>query len=277
VLAEKRYEKAPSLNIYEERVTIVKKYCSLSTLLLIAALMMAVIPAYAAGEPSDNTLTRGSRFTVNITGLPSTSYYIWLTRTSSMTGKPGDQPPVIVPFQSGIQQDPPEGPFTIGSYEINNGNGRTILDDIAPSTPLLSNTNYYALVTTDTDGRVVVAFQTTSATSTKTFSVKVENSRSAAGSDILLERGLPTRVPTSTRKETALFTQVLTTTTSLALTDKITATIVPTTIPEQTRTPPQRAGSRLVYTVIAMFTGVILWCSKDLFPVQSLFEACKEN
>ena len=47
-------------------------------LLLIATLMVAVIPAYAAGEPSDNALTRGSRFTVNITGLPSTPYYIWL-------------------------------------------------------------------------------------------------------------------------------------------------------------------------------------------------------
>ena len=77
-----------------------------------------------------------------------------------MTGKPNDQPPVIVPFQSGIQQDPPEGPFTIGSYVINNSNGRTILDDIAPSTPELSDTNYYALVTTDTEGRAVVAFQT---------------------------------------------------------------------------------------------------------------------
>jgi hypothetical protein len=31
----------------------VKKYCTLSILLLIAALMVAVIPAYAAGEPSD--------------------------------------------------------------------------------------------------------------------------------------------------------------------------------------------------------------------------------
>lgn len=66
------------MNIYEERVTIVKKYCTLSTLLLIAALMVAVIPAYAAGEPSDNALTRGSRFTVNITGLPITPYHIWL-------------------------------------------------------------------------------------------------------------------------------------------------------------------------------------------------------
>ncbi len=253
------------MNIYEERVTIVKKYCTLSTLLLIAALMVAVIPAYAAGEPSDNTLTRGSRFTVNITGLPSTPYYIWLTRTSTMTGKPGDQPPVIVPFQTGIQQDPPDGPFTIGSYIINNGNGHTIRDDIAPSTPDLSNTNYYALVTTDTDGRAVVAFQTSSATSTKTFSIKVENSRSAANSNILIERGLPTRIPTTTKKETPIITPVLTIATALVITENITSISIPTTIPEQNPTPPQRAGPEPAYSLVAMMACIILWCSKDFF------------
>jgi hypothetical protein len=264
VLAEKLYETAPWMNIYEETVTMVKKYCIFTTLLLIAGLMAAVIPACAAGEPSDNALTRGSRFAVNITGLPSTPYYIWLTRTSTMTGKPGDQPPVIIPFQSGIQQDPPEGPFTIGSYVINNGNGRTILEDIAPSTPELSNTNYYALVTTDTDGRAVVAFQTSSATSTKTFSVKVENSRSSANSDILIERGLPTRIPTTARKETSLITPVLTTTTAPVLTENITGTtIVLTMVPQQTPTPPQRAGPGTAYPVIAVIAGLIIWSSKD--------------
>jgi hypothetical protein len=103
-----------------------------------------------------------------------------------------------VAFQSGIQQDPPEGSYTIGSYLINNGNGRTILDDTAPSTPELSNTNYYGLVTTDTDGRAVVTFQTSSGTATRTFSVKVENHQSAANSDIFIERGLPSRIPTTT-------------------------------------------------------------------------------
>ena len=244
----------------------VRKYCALSILLLIAALMVAVIPAYAAGEPSDNVLTRSSRFTVNITGLPSTSYYIWLTRTSSMTGKPGDQPPVIVPFQSGIQQDPPDGPFTIGSYMINNGNGRTIRDDIASSTPELSNTNYYALVITDTDGRAVVAFQTSSATSTKTFSIKVENSRSAANSDILIERGLPTRIPTTTRKETTLISPLLTTATVVVATENITnTTIILTTSPQQTQTPPQRTGSEPGYSVIAIIAGIILLWSTEFF------------
>jgi hypothetical protein len=243
-----------------------QKILNFVILLLITALMVAVIPAYAAGESSDNTLTRGNRFTVNITGLPSTPYYIWLTRTSSMTGKPGDQPPVIVPFQSGIQQDPANGPFTIGSYMINNGYGRTIRDDIAPSTPELSNIYYYALVTTDTDGRAVVAFQTSSATSTKTFSVKVENSRSAANSDILIERGLPTRISTTTKKETPPISPFFTTAPVVVATDNSTnTTFVLTTSPQQTHTPPQRAGSEPGYSVIAILAGVILLWRMEFF------------
>ncbi len=245
----------------------VQKHYAFIVVLLITTLMSVVVSAYAAGEPSDNALTRGSRFTVNITGLPSTPYYIWFTRTSTMTGLPGDQPPVIVPFQSGIQQDPPEGPFMIGTYGINNGNGRTIRDDVAPSTPELSNTNYYALVTTDTDGRAVVAFQTSSATSTKTFSIKVENSRSAANSDILLERGLPTRIPTTAIQKSPVITPVLAITTASERADNVTDTkIVLTMIPQQTPTPPQRAGTGTVYPVIVMIAGLIIRSSKDLLP-----------
>jgi hypothetical protein len=253
------------LEIYNRRVTMAQKDYRFISILFITILMIAIVPAYAAGDSADNALTRGSRFTVNITGLPSTPYYIWLTRTSTMTGMPGDQPPVIVPFQSGIQQDPPEGPFTIGSYVINNGNGRTILDDIAPSTPELSNTNYYALVTTDTDGHAVVAFQTSSATSTKTFSVKVENSRSAANSDILLERGLPTRIPTTARQKIPVITPVLTTTTAPDLTENITSpTIVLTMVPQQTPTSPQRADPETLYPVVAVIAGLVIWSRKDL-------------
>jgi hypothetical protein len=249
-----------------------QKILNFVILLLITALMVAVIPAYAAGESSDNTLTRGNRFTVNITGLPSTPYYIWLTRTSSMTGKPGDQPPVIVPFQSGIQQDPANGPFTIGSYMINNGYGRTIRDDIAPSTPELSNTNYYALVTTDTEGRAVVAFQTSSATSTKTFSIKVENSRSAANSDILIERSLPTRVTTTIQKETPVITPILTTTAAPEKPEDITVMPVVSTVIPQTPTPPQRAGLKVGYSVIAMISCIILLLCKDVFSVTKFQE-----
>lgn len=174
-----------------------QKYTTFIRVLIITLVIITlVVPALAADGSSADALPRGGRFTITVTGTPNTAYYVWLTRTFTMTGKPGDQPPVIIGGQVGIQKDPTGGPYTIGQYAFNNGNGRTILDDVAPSTPELSNTNYYALVTTDTNGRAVVAFQTSSDTATRTFSVKVENLQSAAKDNILVERGLPARVPT---------------------------------------------------------------------------------
>jgi hypothetical protein len=233
-------------------------------LMILACFIIMFIPAPVVGEPSDNTLTRGNRFTVNITGLPSTPYYVWLTRTSTMTGNPGDQPPVFVPFQSGIQQDPPEGPYTIGSYVINNGNGRTIRDDVAPSTPEMSNTNYYALVTTGTDGRAVIAFQTSSGTATKTFSIKVENARSAANSDILIERGLPSGFPTTTLPESVVITPELTTIPVVTHAEiTLPVTFVSTPIPKTTLTLPQQSASGQVYCIIAIVTGLLVWSKND--------------
>jgi hypothetical protein len=236
------------------------------TLLLIVCCIIVIIPAPASGEPSGDALTRGGRFTITITGLPGTPYYVWLTRTSTMTGKPGDQPPVIVAFQSGIQKDPPEGPYPIGSYVINNGNGRTIRDDIAPSTPEMSNTNYYALVTTDADGRAVVAFQTSSGTATRTFSIKVENSRSAANSDILIERGLPSRIPTIALPESPVIPPELTTATAEKTTESpLPATIVLTMIPVPILTPSQQSAPGYEFCIIAIMAGLLVWGRKKFF------------
>jgi hypothetical protein len=232
---------------------------ALITVLVITFFIVAMaIPVLAADESSNDALTRGGRFTITVTGMPKTPYYVWLTRTFTMTGKPGDQPPIIVAYQSGIQQDPSNGPYTIGLYAFNNGNGRTILDDIAPSTPEIPNTNYYALVTTDADGRAVVAFQTSSATATRTFSIKVENPRSAANNNILVERGLPVRGPTTHAPE---FPTFLPTTQAPALTS--TASPSPTTIditmiPEPIQTSPQPSPSWMGYCILSVVAGYVL-------------------
>jgi len=218
-----------------------------------------VIPALAADGSSNDALTRGGRFTITITGLPNTPYYVWLTRTFTMTGKPGDQPPIIIAYQSGIQQDPSGGPYTIGQYAFNNGNGRTILDDIAPSTPEMSNTNYYALVTTGTDGRAVVAFQTSSGTATRTFSIKVENLQSAAKDNILIERGLPVRGPTTSAPE---FPTFLPTTPALAVTSTaspVPTTIVFTIIPVPIGTSPRQSPSWMGFCVLSVVAGYVIF------------------
>ena len=155
-------------------------------LLLVIVMSILLIPFVSADETG---LTRGSQFTITVTGTPNTPYYVWLTRTSTMSGEPGDQPPVIVANQANIVKDPVGGPYVIGSYQYNNGGGRTIIDDVAPTTASMSDTQYYALVTTDSEGRAIVAFQTSSNTAMRTFSVKVENQQSAAKDNIQVQRG----------------------------------------------------------------------------------------
>jgi len=150
--------------------------------------IVATIPLALA----EDTLTRGSGFTVTITGKPNTAYYVWVARTFSMSGEPGDQPPVIAGNQMNVVQDPQGGPYVIGSYRYNNGNGRTILDDIAPSTTTSSNTRYYAQVTTGIDGVALVGFRTSSATADKKFSIIAQNPQSPAET-VYVTLGLPER------------------------------------------------------------------------------------
>lgn len=157
--------------------------------LLIAVVLCVSVPLIPLVSADDTSLTRGSGFTITVTGTPNTPYYVWLTRTFTMSGEPGDQPPVLLANQANIVKDPVEGPYVIGSYQFNNGGGRTIRDDVAPSTASMSSTQYYALVTTDSDGRATVAFRTSSNTAMRTFSVKVENAQSAGNNNILVQRG----------------------------------------------------------------------------------------
>jgi hypothetical protein len=173
-------------------------YLSITLIVLLFVIMLAPITVSAtktAEQSVSESLTRGSRFTVTITGLPNSSYYIWLPRTFTMSGKPGDQPPVIADSILNVQKDPANGPYTIGSYQYNNGNGQTIRDDIAPSSPEMANTNYYALVTTDRDGRAVVEFQTSLNTGLRSYSIKVESPKSIDSDNLLIETRVYSRKP----------------------------------------------------------------------------------
>ena len=145
---------------------------------ILAWFLLAVLPVSAvktAEQSAGDSLTRGSRFTVMITGLPNSSYYLWIPDTSTMSGEPRDQPPVIAGSQVNVMGDPANGPWPIGSYQYNNGGGETIRDDIPPSTAAMPNTRYYALVTTDHAGQATVEFLTSANTGLRSYSVKVEN------------------------------------------------------------------------------------------------------
>jgi len=214
-------------------------------IVIVTCFLLSVIPVSAVRSTEQSvgdTLTRGGRFTVTITGLPNSSYYLWIPHTSSMTGEPRDQPPVIADYQTNVANDPDNGPWPIGSYQYNNGGGETIRDDIPPSTAAMPNTRYYALVTTDHSGLATVEFLTSVNTGLRSYSVKVENPQSVDSDNLLVtiriySRKAPAPIEIFTTPETAPVTILPTTTVSLPP-----ATSLPpiTTLePVQTASPAQ--------------------------------------
>ena len=237
-----------------------RNYFALFALVLVTCCSVMVIPVIA--QSSGDALTRGNQFSITITGKPNTPYYIWLTRTWSLSGEPGDQPPVIISYQSDIQKDPADGPYTIGSYAYNNGNGRTILDDVAPSSSTQSNTSYYAKVTTNSNGEAVVALQTSINTAIRTFSVRAENPQSPNDDTVLVQRGTQTTkrgavsigaVTPVTLPPATLSTPVLTPPNPLP---EVTIPLALPTTPAATAT--QKMPHGLVWSVVALGLGILM-------------------
>jgi len=194
-------------------------------LLLTLIIVFGIIaPVAAAGS-----LTRGSTFTLTIAGKPNTAYYVWFTRTFDMSGEPGDQPPVISGSIEGVEFDPDGGPYVIGSYQYNNGNGRRIIDDVAPASASVSNTRYYAKVTTDSDGVGTVRFSTSSATAERTFSIRAENP--ATGEEVPVRLNLPEKSVAFVTTTTAITETTLPPTT-------VTLTLPATVPPADTASTP---------------------------------------
>lgn len=241
------------------------EHARIITALVLAGLLLVPVCAIKTAEGSfEGTITRGSRFTVTVIGLPNTAYYIWIPHTSTMTGGPHDQPPVITGSQSGIQQDSPEGPYPIGSYRFDNGGGMTIRDDIPPSTPEFPNTRYYGLVTTDSAGLATVEFLTSFNTAIRSYSVKVENPRSAGSDNLLVEIHAFSRTIPPIIATTVLNTATPLPETTVGNTPAMT-TIPPATtqssVPATTKsdqTPPRRTPLGPVAAVLATCAGLTM-------------------
>ncbi|MDD4136853.1 MAG: hypothetical protein PHT99_03040 [Methanoregula sp.] len=238
----------------------------------IAVLLMAcfilVIPASAlqsAEQSIGGSMTRGSRFTVSITGLPNTAYYIWLPGTSDMTGEQYDRPPVIASGLAKIEKDPTDGPYTIGSYQYNNGGGSTIRDDVAPSVTGMSNTNYYAQVTTDETGYALVEFQTSVYTGLRSYSVKVENPSAPESENFQVTEKIYSRSVSKPMINTPAYT-VVTTSPAPELTTIPTPapTPLPDTLPETTPVPTttplptQKSSLDAGIATVALGIGLVL-------------------
>jgi hypothetical protein len=236
-------------------------------IVIVTCFLLSVIPVSAVRSTEQSvgdTLTRGGRFTVTITGLPNSSYYLWIPHTSSMTGEPRDQPPVIADYQTNVANDPDNGPWPIGSYQYNNGGGDTIRDDIPPSTATLPNTRYYALVTTDHAGQATVEFLTSVNTGLRSYSVKVENPRSVDSDNLLVtirvySRKAPAPIEIFTTPETVPVTILQTTTESLPpvttlpplTTHEPVQTALPTQVP--TQKTPADIGTGILTAGVILF------------------------
>jgi hypothetical protein len=238
-------------------------------IVLIACFLLAIVPVSAvksAEQSVSDSLTRGSRFTVTITGIPNSSYYVWLPHTSSMTGEPHDQPPVIADYQANVMEDPDDGPWTIGSYEYSNGGGQTIREDVAPSTPEMPNTRYYALVTTDSRGQATVEFLTSVNTGLRSYSVRVENPRSVDSDNLIVDlqvysRKAPAVIGIYTTPQTVL-TTVIPTTRETPPATTITVTTIPVTTtvePVQTTHPAPTPKASVNIGTGILAAGVILF------------------
>lgn len=225
---------------------------------------MPVAAIYATSDLSGSQpLVRGHQFTITITGIPNTAYYVWLTNTWPLSGKPGDQPPIIVDYQSNVQKDPPGGPYTIGSYAYSNGGGRTILDDVAPTSSSMSNTNYYALVTTDSKGQEVVAFQTSFDTALRSYSVRVENPTSVNNESLLVQYGTKTvnrgsvSIEEVATRPTKKITTIPTIPTPTVTPSPEPTTLIPTTTSIPTTTPAPQASPGIAYGILAVGAGLL--------------------
>ena len=233
-----------------------KNRTALLVLVLLTGSLVMIVPVLAATTSSagagSDVVTRGNLFAITVTGRPNTPYYIWLTRTWSLSGNPGDQPPAIVSYQVPVTQDSPDGPYTIGSYAYYNGGGRTILDDVAPSSSSMPNTSYYAKVTTDSNGQAVVALRTSSNTAAQKYTVKVQNPASPADDTVFVQNGDVTtkRGSVSIGFATTATVPTPVPTTALPIAETTIALLAPTTQP--TAAPTQPAPSTLIFSIIAL-------------------------
>ncbi len=215
--------------------------CTVAGTILLLAILLPVL-MMVAGAQGSGSLTRGGTFTVTVIGTPRTPYDIWPKGTYAMTGEPGDQPPIIVAGQVDVAQDPPDGPYLIGSHTINGGG--TILGDVPPTSSVVSNTSYYAEVRTDASGHGVVLFQTSRDTALQQFHIVAQNPADL-GEDVQLVLGVPpTPKPVLTPMmplplPTTMQTPLLMATTAAETVPPIQLTPTPAPVTLQTTTPTQ--------------------------------------
>ena len=117
---------------------------------------------------TDVAVVRNNDFAVTITGRSATPYNLWIAGTGDMGGA-GNMPPMIKAGQSGVNL----GAAAAANYSFDS-TGRTIADDV-PVAPANTTANpWYAVVTTDDNGRRTVGFSTDANTADKTYRIRIQ-------------------------------------------------------------------------------------------------------
>ncbi len=134
-----------------------------------------------------DSVVRSKQFSVTITGKPNMVYHLWVKGTSSMSGTYDNQPPMIVPNQAGLTQDPalfgPDMTITPntnqainGNYTWQNGAGLAIYKDVCNSSYTGNGTYVYGNVSMSSSGTRTIAFTTTNWTRAQQYTIRVEQS-----------------------------------------------------------------------------------------------------
>lgn len=135
-----------------------------------------------------DSVVRSKQFSVTITGKPNQVYHIWVKGTSTMSGGYDDQPPMLVPNQAGLTQDPSSTGYDVsipsdalnaskvnGNYTYQNGAGKNVLSDVSNSSVTGLGTYVYGNVSMSSAGTRTIAFSTTNWTKAQKYTIRVEN------------------------------------------------------------------------------------------------------
>ena len=166
-----------------------------------AAGLVTIVSNTVKIEANKDSVVRSKAFSITLTGKANTVYHLWVKGTSTLSGNYDDQPPYITPNQLGVVQDnaiyvgangaapdayvkanPATALSSNGQYQYQNGAGKSILNDVAPPTklvttvaqPLANGTLVYANITLSSSGTRTIQFTTTNWTKAQKYTIRVE-------------------------------------------------------------------------------------------------------
>ncbi len=129
-------------------------------------------------EANKDSVVRSKTFSVTVTGKPSTTYYVWVKGTSTMSGAYDNQPPMININQEKVYFDDSTlagaGTHPIGDYVFENSATPIFNNVAAMTTSTFNKTRYYALINTSTSGTRTVEWVTNNWTKAQKYTIRVE-------------------------------------------------------------------------------------------------------